>query len=744
MTMKTTKSRINETSMRRTIVMSEASDFLQRLRASGPWVLTAIIPDGTTLTETVKSDAQIDAFVRKHNGTRNIYYSVNPTRTKMDSKASKTDIAAVEFVHADLDPTKEETTEQAKARYLEQLNGTLATKPTVIVDSGNGIQGLWRIEKPIELNEGSEQTIAEIEKRILAVTLRLGGTSGTQNIDRILRLPGTINWPNEKKRKEGRTRCEAKLLSFTDDAYPLDAFSLPESTGAGTSADSGKRAKRKDDDSNEDELQRTIADGGGTRHGSTKSHAVWWVVNEMLRRGYGAQAILKVLLDRNNKISKHIYEQANPERYAVEQVKSAKAKIDFSRNDNGAPFKTQTNIRICLVKMGVSLRYDQFTDQITISGLPDFGPILDDAAMDRIWLLMDHRYRLKVSKALCHTVILDTARLNGFHPVRDFLDALRWDGNNRIDSWLTIYGGAKDDEYTKAVGALLLVAAVRRVRQPGCKFDEMVVIENEEQGTNKSSALATLAVSEAWFSDDLPLNIGGQQVIECLRGRWIVEAAELSGMRRADVEHLKGFLSRRIDRARPAYGRLVAEVPRQCVIVGTTNSQEYLRDTSGNRRFWPVRIKEFDIAALRQDRDQLWAEAAAREATGVSIRLDKKLWPKAAEEQEQRLTRDPWFDDLQAALGNFEHGKISMQAIWTILDVRGAQRTQEASRRVGEAMRKLKWRRANTGGTVKIDGKLVSGFVCGDHSKEKPWPMIDAQRDEFGNLCVSYGSEGIM
>ena len=170
------------------------------------------------------------------------------------------------------------------------------------------------------------------------------------------------------------------------------------------------------------------------------------------------------------------------------------------------------------------------------------------------------------------------------------------------------------------------------------------------------------------------------------------------------------------------------------MIVGTTNSLEYLRDTTGNRRFWPVRCQRFNITALRRDRDQLWAEAAAREASGVSIRLNQELWKKAAQEQEQRLTRDPWFDALhEAGLGDMK-GKISMEAIWTILDVRGAQRGQEQSRRVGEAMRKLGWRRANTAGTVKIECKLVSGFVKG----EQPWQTVQAWRDKEGNLSVHY------
>ena len=120
----------------------------------------------------------------------------------------------------------------------------------------------------------------------------------------------------------------------------------------------------------------------------------------------------------------------------------------------------------------------------------------------------------------------------------------------------------------------------------------MLVLESA-QGKMKSTALSVLAVKEDWFTDDLPLSADTKLIIERLQGRWIVEAAELTGMRRSDAEHLKSFLSRRRDRARMAYGRIPNEVPRQCVIIGTTNSKNYLRDGTGNRRFWPVSVDEF-------------------------------------------------------------------------------------------------------------------------------------------------------
>jgi hypothetical protein len=184
-------------------LFDEAISFLEQLRAGGPWVLTAITPDGPTITITAHSTAEIESFIREHNGTRNQYYSVNPTKTAMSKKAKKTDIAAVEYLLGDLDPKSDETSQQAKTRYLTQLE-SFEPKATALVDSGNGIQGLWRLDPFIPLGNGSEAIIADVEARSAALMLRLGSKAGTQNIDRILRLPGTINLPNKAKLKAGR------------------------------------------------------------------------------------------------------------------------------------------------------------------------------------------------------------------------------------------------------------------------------------------------------------------------------------------------------------------------------------------------------------------------------------------------------------------------------------------------------------------------------------------------------------
>jgi hypothetical protein len=317
-----------------------AADFLQQLRPGGPSVLTAIVPDGGTTTVTVQTADAALAFVHKYDGKRNLYYSVNPTRQAMSKKAAKVDIAAVEYALADLDPNDDETSESAKTRYLQQLNGTFEPKPTAIIDSGNGIQCIWRLDPPIALgepikgadgklaySEEDQAKIADVEARVATVMLRLGSKAGTQNIDRILRLPGTTNLPNKRKVKDGRVPCPTRLISFNGAAYPLDAFPLPdpaEPNKPGTPEDGGQHSRQESDD--EDELERTIRDGGGQRHGQSRSEAMWFVVNEMLKRGYAPTVIVSTLLDRKNAISQHIYDQADPIRYAHRQVNEAKKK----------------------------------------------------------------------------------------------------------------------------------------------------------------------------------------------------------------------------------------------------------------------------------------------------------------------------------------------------------------------------------------------------------------------------------
>jgi hypothetical protein len=246
----------------------------------------------------------------------------------------------------------------------------------------------------------------------------------------------------------------------------------------------------------------------------------------------------------------------------------------FQTNDDGRPHPNQHNIRIACRRLGVSIRYNEFDGRICLEGLDGFGPYLDDAAVLRLWLTIDREFRFKPTKDFFYDVLVDEARVHSYHPVRIFLDECQrqWDSINRVDTWLTTYLGAEDTAYIRAVGRLFLIAAVRRIRKPGCKFDEMPVLESE-QGKGKSSALAILAYNPDWFTDTVSLNADSKKIIEQTRGKWIAEIAELVGGTKAEIESIKAFLSRQVDASRMAYGRMTEHVQRAFVCAGTTNSE---------------------------------------------------------------------------------------------------------------------------------------------------------------------------
>lgn len=399
---------------------------------------------------------------------------------------------------------------------------------------------------------------------------------------------------------------------------------------------------------------------------------------------------------------------------------------DFERDENGKIYHSQANIKLALRKLGVRIRYNMFARRRIVEGLPGFGPRLEDDALNHLRLRIDAEFRFRLSKEFYYDVIVDHGHEQRFHPVRDYLGGLRWDRTPRLDGWLTTYGGAEDTEYTRAIGSIVLIAAVRRVRQPGCKFDEMLILESA-QGKNKSTALSVLAVEDDWFTDDLPLGEDTRKMIEQTTGRWIVEAGELRGMNKSDVHTLRQYLGRTKDTSRLAYGKESTEVPRQFVIIGTMNPTPggYLKDTTGNRRFWPVLVDEFNLERLRADRDQIWAEAAHREAAGESIRLDPALYEAAGDAQEQRRTEDPFEIIVQRAFGDLT-GRIRIEEAWKVLGIQGRVITQDEMTRFGTAMRMQGWERKRG----RNNGELNYVYFKGSKDETRRWLTVQGTRVE--------------
>jgi predicted P-loop ATPase len=376
---------------------------------------------------------------------------------------------------------------------------------------------------------------------------------------------------------------------------------------------------------------------------------------------------------------------------------------DFIVNDKDQILaNSQENIRRALKKLDVEVSFNEFVGRATIR-YKDYVGIIDDAIKDQLWLDIDETFHFRPELTFFERVLLNTARKERYHPVRQYLDALAWDGTPRLDEWLIKYGGAGDSAYTRAVSRLVLIACVRRIRQPGSKFDEMLILESA-QGTMKSSALRALCPREDWFSDDLPLNVESKEIIERTTGKWIIEAAELSGMHRSRMESLKAFLSRPVDGpARLSYDRLPSERPRQFIIIGTTNSHAYLKDHTGNRRFWPVRVDRFNVLSLIANRDQLWAEAAHREANGEPSRLDESMYNDAAIQQNRRKIEDTWEEVLGGVFNpDLEH-RVTTAEVFERLAVPLSHQDDRLTERVASTMQSLGFRRM----TIRTKDRIV-------------------------------------
>lgn len=414
--------------------------------------------------------------------------------------------------------------------------------------------------------------------------------------------------------------------------------------------------------------------------------------------------------------------------------------VDFEGKST-IPAPTLANARIAIHMMALDCWHDLFKNRKFIGGSElnsEVGGQVTDDLVSAIRVMIRDRFKFDPGKNNTWDAVNLLCREHAVHPVRDYLETCHrdyeaFDGIKRIDTMLIDYFGAPDTDFIRGVSRIVMVASCRRIFEPGAKFDYMTVLESDE-GFNKSSALAVLYGPE-WFSDQTILGLDDKQLAETLRGRWCIECADLSGMKKAEVEKVKAQLSRFEDRTRPAYGRAVIDAPRAAVFWGTTNDTEYLRSQTGNRRFFPVPVGRIDVAGLRRDRDLLWGEAMAAHLAGESIMLPESLWAAAAIEQEKRTYKDPWRELLpdvaQLADRYMKHGRTldpekaatlgtviertddgtvritSAYILTSVLGITPDRQTAEHGKRLGVEMRKLGWRGPDL---LRIGGRPVRGY----------------------------------
>lgn len=324
----------------------------------------------------------------------------------------------------------------------------------------------------------------------------------------------------------------------------------------------------------------------------------------------------------------------------------------------------------------------------------------DDANL-RVWLEKHYDITGKEKIADALTAVLTR---HSYHPIRDYLNGLTWDGVPRLDRIIIDYMGAEDSELNRAMSRKHFVAAVARVFNPGCKYDYCLIMSGAE-GIGKSTLLRVMG--GRWFNDSIT-TLEGKEGMEQLRRAWVVELGELSSIKRSDVEQVKAHLSKQVDIYRAAYARRVLEHPRQCVFCGTTNEALFLKGDTGNRRFWVIPVvaelrKYKDWSeAIRRDRDQLWAEAVHYYKLGEPLYLSEEL--EAQAKQRQQDFNDDNDDPIVAMLDKYLNTLLPVN--WDTMDIQA----RRSFLRDPDPLQ--------AEGTVKRDKVCAAEFICEQLGKD--------------------------
>ncbi|TAH45114.1 MAG: hypothetical protein EYC71_07430, partial [Gammaproteobacteria bacterium] len=341
---------------------------------------------------------------------------------------------------------------------------------------------------------------------------------------------------------------------------------------------------------------------------------------------------------------------------------SAEFNSSFRRNDKGNIQPSLFNTLHVLEgdpQWRDVLGFNQFSYRIVKRRLPPVQPATEGEWADiddvRLQVYLTKTYGFEPKKATVMDAVMQVAHAAPFHPVREYLDGLVWDGTERLatllaDCWgaLSTLGSAalrREDagahrrlaKYLELAGTKWLIGAVARIFKPGCKLDTMLVFEGG-QGDFKSSSIRALFGDE-WFSDS-KMTIGDKDALAQMQGKWAYEMAEMDAHRKADDTAFKQFITTQIDRVRWHYGKRAEDVPRQCIFVGTTNMSQYGKDETGMRRIWPAEVGLVDLERIRSTRDQLWAEAVALFKAGASWWVDKRVF--VLEPDDEPLIDRPW------------------------------------------------------------------------------------------------------
>lgn len=669
---------------------------------------------------------------------------------------------------------------------IREIMNTNNLVPTIVVTTGT----IPHVRRHLYFKlDGSPVTPDQLEAANTALC-RLLGSDSVQDANRILRLAGTINFPSPEKIEKGYA-AELTTLHINKDvksysvdeviklAPPRSSASVPASKIVHPTAIDWAKVnehtgwlKSVDDlpqdfplkgrviiahTGNISDLNFDLNYAGAVRG---KPYQSWSEVSIALAAifkhdgRFTTEQIAAALMcdlpcnQHVNKITKDSDRRRAVERMFARSHTPAKAKFQRiegepnwrERRNNGSPVSSMHNARLAIGALGITCSRDTFHGK-TLFGYRDerfkhelqsiVGEV-SDSGIIALRQLMSDRFGFEFKEVATRDAVISLAQENCFNPVCDMIDKAEaeWDGIERLDRMAADYFNCEDTKLNSAFMRKMMIGLVARARNPGIKFDTIVVLESGE-GYNKSTAWKTLAGEEN-FSDERIIGSAAREVQEQLAGVWIHENADLAGMKKAEVETVKAYASRMYDIARPAFGHFTVKQPRQSVEVGTTNSDEYLQSQTGNRRFWPMTVmKSIDVEKLARDRLQLIGEAAKYQSEGESVVLDEALWGDAGIEQEQRRVKDPWEDILKdlpesieieaySAFGSTKtidliHPSGRQDVVSTsdlleyVLKIPVAHQTTATSMRLANAMKHLGWNR-HKNGLISIGGNRVKGY----------------------------------
>jgi hypothetical protein len=413
----------------------------------------------------------------------------------------------------------------------------------------------------------------------------------------------------------------------------------------------------------------------------------------------------------------------------------AKQGFEFDYKPPYKASKTLANAMLAVRLQGYVCSYNEFTGKYLVLDAKNVERQLSDELVVMIRNAVLAEFGFDAGKSNIYDAMESLCLLKRVNPVADWLKSLKWDGIPRLDSWLTCFAGAEDSSLNQAFARKTICALVRRAFNPGCKFDHVLVLEGEEE-IGKSSLIKAIVggPGKEYFSDETILDKPTREQQELTKGKWGYELSELSGLRKAETEKVKSFISREQDEARPAYGRYRVEQPRSCVFFGTTNElDQYLMSQTGNRRWWPVRCEGvIDVAGFIEAREQLFAEAVALEPQedlfiGMELRLEVRAL------QESRRTKDAWEETLSDSVGSdalaFRHelrvknGAVLNQPAWVsdewrvhtnyifeeILKMPKGSLNDAHAKRLPRVMRNLGWTKSS--GNIRIGKVSRPGYV---------------------------------